>query len=69
MKLLHLDDHVLFAEGLSAVLKQRAHDLQVISSNEVEHAFTLLEKNPDTDIILVDLCMPGLDGFAFIQDL
>jgi len=69
MKLLHLDDHVLFSEGLSAVLQQRADNLQVLSANEAEQAFSLLEQHTDIDVILVDLSMPGLDGLAFLNGM
>lgn len=69
MKLLHLDDHVLFSEGLSAVLKQRNEQLTVLSAHTVEEAFTLLGEHSDIDVILIDLSMPGLDGYAFLHGL
>ncbi len=69
MKILHLDDHMLFAEGLSAVFLQHAQGFQIISANDSEQALMLINKNPDIDLILIDLNMPGLNGLAFIEGL
>lgn len=69
MKLLHLDDHVLFSEGLSAVFKQQNKNLTVLSVYTVEDAFKKLTENDDIDVIIIDLYLPGLDGYAFLQGL
>lgn len=69
MKILHLDDHLLFAEGLSAVLTLQNQSLQVISASDTEKAISCLDQEPDIDLILIDLNLPGLDGFAFIESL
>lgn len=68
MKILHLDDHVLFAEGLKAILSSQ-HGYQVSCANTIEQALTALEQQTDFELILVDLSMPGLDGMAFIESL
>lgn len=69
MKILHLDDHTLFSEGLSAVFSQHAKDLKIISANDSEQALMLIKNNYDIDLILIDLNMPGLNGLAFIESL
>jgi len=69
MKILHLDDHMLFAEGLSAVFSQLAKDFKIISANNSEQALLLLEENKGIDLIFMDLNMPGLNGLAFIDSL
>lgn len=69
MKILHLDDHLLFAEGLSAVLTQQDQSLQVVSVEDTQKAIDVLEQQQDVDLIFIDLNLPGLDGFAFIEAL
>lgn len=51
------------------MLKQRENSLTILSSNTAEQAFKLVEQHSDIDVILVDLCMPGLDGFAFLDGM
>lgn len=69
MKILHLDDHTLFAEGFSAVLSQHDESISVFSATTSEVAFAALDQQPDMDLILIDLNMPDIDGLAFIQNL
>ncbi|CAA0103442.1 Transcriptional activator protein ExaE [BD1-7 clade bacterium] len=67
MKILHLDDHNLFTEGLSSVLL--THGINVTSASDTKAAIELLETTQDFDLIIADLSLPGLDGFAFIQSV
>lgn len=67
MKILHLDDHVLFAEGLSAVISQYAKDIEILNAYDAEQGLLLIEQNQDIDLIFIDLNMPGLNGLAFID--
>ncbi|UTW48157.1 response regulator transcription factor [Bacterioplanoides sp. SCSIO 12839] len=68
MKVLHLDDHVLFTEGLKAVLSHQ-YGYDVHCANNMEQALGALTDETDFELILVDLTMPGLDGMAFIESL
>jgi DNA-binding NarL/FixJ family response regulator len=69
LKILHLDDHVLFAEGLSAVISQHAKEIEIISADDAEKGLMLIEQNQDIDLIFIDLNMPGLNGLAFIDSI
>ena len=69
MKLLHLDDHTLFVEGLSVVISKHSSDITMLSATSVEAAWLMLEQYPDIELILIDLNMPEIDGLVFIEAL
>jgi NarL family two-component system response regulator LiaR len=62
------DDHALFRDGLSSSLEQWA-DLRVVgNAASGEEALRMVEQlHPD--IVLMDLLMPGMGGFAAIEAL
>ncbi len=64
MKIVHIDDHALFVEGLKAIL---GHDIHTASN--AEEGLLLAEQHPDADLILVDLGLPGMDGQALLKAL
>jgi len=63
MKILIADDHALFREGLRHVLLQLGAGVTVIEAPNCEQALSLSALNPDLDLALLDLKMPGMDGF------
>lgn len=70
MKILIADDHELFREGLRHVLGQLEDNVEVIEAADFPQAFELAESHPDTDIVLLDLNMPGAqwdDGLARLR--
>lgn len=69
MKILHLEDHLLFAEGLSAVLSQQNPAFDFLTTSNASQAIQFFQQHHDIDLILIDLNLPGLDGFAFIESL
>lgn len=69
LKILHIDDHTLFAEGLSALMTQHSDELCMVSATSADQALKILDDNQEIDLILIDLKMPGLDGLAFIESL
>ncbi|MBL4796857.1 MAG: response regulator transcription factor [Oleispira sp.] len=69
MKILHLDDHTMFAEGLNVVVSLHADDLSIVGASSVEGAWQVLEQQPDIELILIDLNIPGLNGLDFIESL
>lgn len=69
MKILHLDDHQLFTEGLALALHSSDSSFKVFSAINKNEAFNLIEQHPDLDLILIDISMPEMDGITFIQTL
>jgi DNA-binding NarL/FixJ family response regulator len=62
-KFLIADDHPLFREALSGALQQVFPDLNVIESDSLESTLSVLNNNLDTDLVLLDLHMPGCEDF------
>lgn len=62
MKFLICDDHALFRDGLRFVARGLAADCELIEASGAEEALELAHSNPDLDLVLMDLQMPGLHG-------
>lgn len=69
MKILAIDDHRLFLEGLTHVLQQLDDEVEVSACTSAIEALALLEKDGAIDLILVDLGMPKLGGLEFLRCL
>lgn len=69
MKILIIDDHPLFLEGIGMVLRQIADDVEAVELDSGNKGMDYLRSNPDTDLVLVDLDMPVMSGFDFLQEL
>ena len=67
MAVLVVDDHPLFREGLKQVLQDLAGATEVIAESDATQALKIASARPDVDLILVDLGMPGMDGFTAIE--
>ncbi len=68
VKLLIVDDEEEVRELLHILLRNR-HDIQVIgAASNVAEAITLtLKEKPD--VVLLDISMPGKDGFGYISEI
>ena len=67
MKILIVDDHALFRDGLSLLLSSLADNVLVIEAVDSVSAFEALSKHPDIDFMLLDLNIPGKDGFYVLE--
>lgn len=66
VKLVVVDDHQLFREGMISLLS-RNKDLDVVGhASSVDDLFRLLE-DVKVDIVLIDISMPGGDGLEAIE--
>lgn len=70
MRVLLADDHALFREGVRLVLENLVDGpLDVVEAGDFVQAVTALRGGAETDVGLVDLNMPGMDGFDGIEAL
>lgn len=70
MKILVVDDHVLIREALRGVLRElKGEGVVVIEASDARQAMLQLEKNPDVELVLLDLGLPDRDGFEILAEL
>jgi DNA-binding NarL/FixJ family response regulator len=69
LKLLVVEDHALVREGLVRLLSQIEEDVQVFDSPDFESALSKLDNEGEFDLLLLDLALPGIDGFAGLDIL
>src|SRR5256885_15829735 len=69
MKILIIDDHPLIQEALKHVLAALDPTLELVQAQDASDAHAALSREPDTDLILLGLALPGCDGFELLADL
>ncbi len=69
MKILIADDHALFRDGLRYVLRELDPDVEVFEAVSTTETLAIVETHTDLDLILLDLSMPGHDGFTALDNL
>src|SRR6478736_6111446 len=67
VKLLIVDDHPLFRDGLAALLSQASADNSVVQASSTEEALQLADEQV-VDAVFMDLSMPGLSGEPAIRE-
>jgi len=69
LKVLVIDDHPLVQEGVAAALESLGHEVNVISAADCEQGLAAAAANPNIDLVLLDLALPGLSGLGVIGAL
>ncbi len=68
IKVILVDDHVLFTQGLAAALANE-NDIEVMATfSDARKALKALE-NDIPDLLVTDISMPDMNGIEFIQKL
>jgi two-component system nitrate/nitrite response regulator NarL len=67
VKLLIIDDHPLFRDGLAALLRQASPDNVVTPASSAEDALELADEQI-FDAVFMDLAMPGLCGEPAVRE-
>jgi two-component system nitrate/nitrite response regulator NarL len=68
LKLLVVDDHPLFREGISSALKASGKDFDIIQAADAREGIELAEGSGDFDAVLLDVALPGMNGFVAIRE-
>lgn len=69
MKILSLDDHPIFSQGLKESLSADSIGFEVTSALNTNQALAFLRENIDFDLLILDLSMPDMDGISFMKSL
>jgi len=71
MKLLIVDDHHLIREGLRPILKRLGdgEETEVLEAASFEAAVEYADRHRDLDLLVLDLRLPNVAGFAALCDL
>lgn len=64
-RLLFIDDHPIYCEGLAFALHRRVSGLEILTVGDGDSALRLLERK-DVDLLLSDFCLPNDDGLAIL---
>lgn len=58
------DDHPLFRTAIKEALEAEQGETKFLEASSFESLQALVDANPDVDLVLLDLHMPGVSGFA-----
>lgn len=67
LKILISDDHPLFRDAIRGVLHPLGNDVIILETKNFPETFKAVEQNPDFDLVLLDLSMPGMNGLEAIS--
>lgn len=67
MKILLVDDHALFRDGMRYVLRKLDEQIEIIDAGNFAGALSAARDNPDLDLVLLDLHLPGSDGVSSVK--
>ena len=66
-KVLIVDDDMRNIFALSTVLEE--HRMEIVSADNGRDAISILQSQPDIDIVLMDIMMPEMDGMETMREI
>lgn len=69
MKILIADDHALFREGMRHVLAKLQKGVDIVEAGDYAEVLSHAAAHGDIGLALLDLHLPGKDGFAALDSL
>lgn len=67
--LLIADDHPLFREALRGVVMRLLPGVRIREAENAAALYAMVDADPDADLLLLDLNMPGVQGFSALVHL
>lgn len=67
MNVLIIDDHQLFAEGLKFLFESFDASIHTSHAKDAKDALNYLQENSSPDLILLDINLPGINGFSLMN--
>ena len=64
VRVLIADDHPLVVGGLKEAVVAAAPGAEIAVAHDFDSMVAALDQSPDTDLVLLDLAMPGVRGFS-----
>jgi DNA-binding NarL/FixJ family response regulator len=68
VKILVVDDHPLILEALHHVLRALDGEASIHDASTAEEGRRLVAEHPDARLLLLDLTLPGADGFSLLEE-
>src|SRR6202162_1480912 len=68
-QVLIVDDHPLFRAALKGDVAAACANCEIFEADSVTGLFDVLEQHPNTDLLLLDLNLPGAYGFCALAHL
>ncbi len=69
MRVLVVEDHPIYFEGIQSTLARLADDVQLFHAQSAESAIEVCENDRSFDLCVVDLLLPGIDGASLVEAL
>lgn len=69
LRILIADDHALLRSGLGMVLENAFAAVELLQAADLPQTLERLAQHPQLDLILLDLKMPGMDGFEGLRQV
>ena len=69
MRIVIADDHELFRQGLRFALADGFEDADILEADALDPALEHLSGDDETDLLLVDLDMPGMEGAGSLRTI
>lgn len=67
MKILLVDDHALFRDGMRYVLRKLDAQVEFLDADNFPDALNAARDNPDLDLVLLGLNLPGCEGAPSVK--
>ncbi len=68
MKILLVDDHELFRDGLKLVVQQISDNVDIRECGSCAEAYRIIGDNEGFDLILLDVDLPGISGMEGLEE-